>query len=340
MCSMAYSIKDVAKEAGVGIGTVSRTLNRSGYVKQSTRERVMAAVEKLNYSPNPVARDLSAKKPSILAVVIPDITNPFFSAIVRGITAQLENSSYTLVLYNTNNSAQTEASILESLQAKDIVGLILVPNEEENAPALAQVEQLQHDGIPVVLLDRYLLGARCDRVLLDNRTGSKEAVCYLLDHNWHHVAIITGSQTTTTGRERMQGWMDAYAAHGLTPAPDLIFSGSFQFEDGFAQTRHILQKREDIDAVFCCNNLMTLGCLRALQADPTARRLAVVGFDTLDHYLSASVSFVCAPATDMSRRALSVLLDRIHEKDAVCQKTTAQELRIQTHLIAPGLRRE
>lgn len=330
---MAYSIKDVAKEAGVGIGTVSRTLNGSGYVKQSTRERVMAAVEKLKYSPNPIARNLSSHSTSIIAVLIPDITNPYYSRIVRGITTQLEDTAYALVLYNTNDDLDAELSILEALRAQDNAGVIFAPIREKNSAALQAVERLQRSGVPVLLMDRDLQGAHCDRIFPDNRTGAKSAVGHLLGLGHKNVAIIAGSDETTPGRERTLGWRDAYAERGTEADSSLVFMGDFSFESGREQAGRILRDDRDIRAIFCCNNLMTYGCLRTIQSDAADRDVDIVGFGDPELGPRPELAYIFSSPAEIGSAALAMLVSRIREKDAECSRKRERLRRIPTRLI-------
>lgn len=321
---MGYTIKDVARLAGVGIATVSRVLNNSGYVKQSTRERVMDAASQLSYAPNIVARSLSRSSSDIIAVIIPDITNPFFSEAIRGITAVLNNTSFSLVFYNTNEDQYVEQRALESLQGRGIAGLIFSPEQENNPVAAEHVRKLQSAGIPTVLLDRDLMEVDCDRVLIDNVTGARRATESLLAAGHRRIAIIHGPENTTPGRERLQGWREALCSYNITPAPELCFSGNFSYESGLEQTIAILSTAPDVTAIFSCNNIMTLGCIKALR---DAGRLipediALVGFDGLDSTLCGNISHVSRPTAEMGKEAVNILLRRIfaHLPDySLCQ---------------------
>ncbi len=338
---MGYTIKDVAKLAGISIATVSRVLNNSGYVKESTRERVMEAVSQLGYAPNIIARSLSRSSSDTIAVIIPDITNPFFSEAIRGITAVLNNTAFSLVFYNTNEDPHMEQRALESLQGRGIAGLIFAPEQENNPATAEHIRKLQSAGIPTVLLDRDLIGVDCDRVLIDNVTGARRATESLLAAGHRYIAIIHGPENTTPGRERLQGWREALCDHGVIPAPELCFPGSFTYESGLEQSRAILADAPGVTAIFSCNNVMTLGCIKALRDAGLLipDDIALVGFDGLDSTLCGNISHVSRPTVEMGKEAVNILLQRIAARlpdYSLCQN---ERLIMQTGLVLKGSER-
>lgn len=312
---MAVTIYDVAQHAGVALSTVSRVINNSGYVKQETRNKVYEAIKALNYVPSSVARTLSTNESNNIAVIIPDITNPFFSEVIKGITKELDTTEFDLIFYNTNENIQKEYRALQAIIKNRVRGLIITPIAEmvqENKNLLKQIQEM---GIPIVLVDRDIHGLNCDGVFVDNVTGAFEATKLLLNENHRRIAIIHGPLTSIPGKDRLKGYLDAYQAVNIQPARSLQYVGNFMFESGVSATRRILKARKRPTAIFCCNNLMTMGCMAALKENhiKIPDDMAVVGFDELSVYdiISSPITVVSRATTEMGSLAVHTLLRRI-----------------------------
>lgn len=280
---MAVTIYDVAKQAGVALSTVSRVINNSGYVKQETRNKVYEAIKTLNYIPSSVARTLSKNESNNIAVVIPDITNPFFGEVIKGITKELDQTEFDLIFYNTNENIQKEYRALQAIIKNRVRGLIITPiaeMAEENKELLKQIQEM---GIPIVLIDRDIHGLNCDGVFVDNVTGAFEATKLLLNENHRRIAIIHGPLTSIPGRDRLKGYIDAYQSVNMRALRSLQYVGDFMFESGVSATQKILKSKKRPTAIFCCNNLMTMGCMAALKENhlKIPDDMALVGFDEL-----------------------------------------------------------
>ena len=252
---MAVTIYDVAKQAGVALSTVSRVINNSGYVKQETRNKVYEAIKTLNYIPSSVARTLSKNESNNIAVVIPDITNPFFGEVIKGITKELDQTEFDLIFYNTNENIQKEYRALQAIIKNRVRGLIITPiaeMAEENKELLKQIQEM---GIPIVLIDRDIHGLNCDGVFVDNVTGAFEATKLLLNENHRRIAIIHGPLTSIPGRDRLKGYIDAYQSVNMRALRSLQYVGDFMFESGVSATQKILKSKKRRPLFFAATTL-------------------------------------------------------------------------------------
>ena len=241
---MSVTIYDVAQHAGVSLSTVSRVLNNSGYVKQETRDKIYAAIEDLNYIPSTVARSLSKNENHNIAVVTPDITNPFFGEVIKGITKELDQTDFDLIFYNTNENVHKELHALQSIIKNRVRGLIITPVMETSQKSIELLKDIQKMDIPIVLIDRDISGLKCDGVFIDNVTGAYEATKLLLNENHRRIAIIHGPMSSIPGHERLKGYLEAYHSINMVPPRSLQSTGNFMYESGVEATKKILKSKK------------------------------------------------------------------------------------------------
>ena len=255
------TIKDVAKEAGVSVATVSRALNGVDRVSPAVRERVVAVAESLSYRPNAVARSLRARNTRTLGLVIPNIRNPFFTQMARVVEDVARERGYSLVFGNTDEDPEKEAEYLDVLLEKQVDGLIVSP-ARATAPHL---EEIVRDGVPIVFLDRFVPGIKAPVVRADGRRAVGELVGYLSGLGHERLAIISGPTETVSGRERLDAFLTGAEEWDVPVSLDRIKIGDFRRESGFRAMRELLVLEAPPTAVFAANNLMALGALQALK---------------------------------------------------------------------------
>ncbi|MCI9226398.1 MAG: LacI family transcriptional regulator [Dorea sp.] len=334
---MSVTIYDVAQYAGVSLSTVSRVLNNSGYVKQETREKIYAAIDALNYIPSTVARSLSKNESHNIAVVTPDITNPFFGEVIKGITKELDQTDFDLIFYNTNENVQKELNTLQSIIKNRVRGLIITPVMETSQKSKELLKNIQKMNIPIVLIDRDISGLNCDGVFIDNVTGAYEATKLLLTENHRRIAIIHGPMSSIPGRDRLEGYLEAYRSINMVPPRSLQYTGNFMYESGVEATKKILKSKKHPTAIFCCNNLMTLGCLSVLKENnlKIPDDFAVVGFDEFLSYdvISNPITVVARATIEMGALAVHTLLGRIRQSS---EPDSLNRIILQPHLKIRG----
>jgi DNA-binding LacI/PurR family transcriptional regulator len=254
------NIYDVARRARVSTATVSAVLNDSAFVSAGLRTRVLSAVKALEYQPNLLARGLAQRKSHTLAMLVPDIANPFFPEVVRGAEDAARAAGYTLVLASTDNDRSREELYINLFIAKRVDGILITKAPGAFTPALTA--QLRRSEIPLVQLARTIAGYAADAVLMDDAGAAYEAVAHLARLGFRRIAIVLGIRGASTSRRRLQGYRRALADHGLGYDPELVQPGDYKVESGYRAGLALLKRRPE--AVFVSNYLMGVGFMKAL----------------------------------------------------------------------------
>ncbi|MFF4690123.1 LacI family DNA-binding transcriptional regulator [Streptomyces sp. NPDC001307] len=320
------TINDVAQAAGVSPATVSRVLNR-GRVTAERAERVRRAAAELGFAPNRVARSLRMQRSSVIGLIIPDIENPFFTALARGVEDAAQRTSYSVVLCNTDGNLDKERRYLDIAIAERMAGVIVAAASRGRT----DVSALQSRGIPVVAVDRRPRGAGVDAVLVDNEEGSAAATAHLLARGYRRIACITGPQGASTAEERLAGYRSALreflagdqgdpaaAAEGVDLLRDYTRHADFKVEGGYTAMADLLALPQPPDAVFAANNLMAVGALRAVrEAGLEPPEIGVLSFGEVPWapLTRPGLTTVQVPSYDLGWTAAGLLLDRIAGKD-------------------------
>lgn len=275
------TINDVAVEADVSIATVSRVIHNKPHVRPEVRERVLEAINRLGYQPSRVARSLRAQKSSIIGVIITDVQNTFFTNLARAVEDVAYKNKYAVFLCNSDENPQKEEFYLEIMRAENVAGIIISPTHESDIPVANLVEA----GIPVVCVDRQLVDTDVDTVLVDNVSGSRRLIRHLIqDHGHERIAIITGPQDSTTGRQRLEGYQKALVEAGLPLEDEFIKVGSFKEDWGYSSAQTLLALNKLPTAIFAANNLLARGAIRAIfeRGLNVPDDVALVAFDEIE----------------------------------------------------------
>jgi LacI family transcriptional regulator len=258
------TLRDVARLAGVHPGTVSRALNPQtrGLVNERTARRVLAAAEQLGYRPNPIARGLRTNRSHTIGVLVPDLMNPLFAAVVRGIEDGLREAGYTPLIANTDNDTQRERVAYEAMSARQVDGFIAATARRDHWLLADRAPS----GVNVVLVNRRVDSDKIPAVTGDDHAGIRLAVEHLAELGHRRIAHLAGSQVLYTGWSRHHGFLDAMSARGLEVDPALIvFSEAFTEREGARCCGELLDRRRDFTAIVAGNDLLALGCYDALE---------------------------------------------------------------------------
>ncbi|WBQ07262.1 LacI family DNA-binding transcriptional regulator [Kribbella sp. CA-293567] len=308
---------DVAKRAGVGLGTVSRVVNGGAGVREETASRVRVAIDELGFQRNEVARALRpGKKSSSLALVLGDLTNPFYATIAKASLEVAGQDGFAVVLGSVDEDPEGERRAIQELIGRQVAGLMIVPDQGDHS-------FLRSAGVPVVFVDRPAHGIDADIVMVDNEGGGKLATDHLLQQGHRRIAILLAPSYYTTGR-RLRGYRRACRAAGVEVDESLVI----QLPEGTAEaaekaTRELMHRPDPPTALFASTNFLTEGVLRALRdvnghsdAEP-AEEPAVVGFDDfrLADMLPTPVTVVASDIAELGRTAARLLLDRAAKTD-------------------------
>lgn len=316
---MKVTIKDIAEQSGVSLATVSRVLNNSGYVKQETRDIIEKTIKELNYTPSAVARSLSKSETNTIGVVVPDINNPFFGEVIKGIATIADKESLNIILCDTDEDINKEYKSLEMLKQQRIQGILITPTSDDNQFNGEYLSALESLGIPVVLIDRDVKYSNFDGVFLDNINGAYEATEALIKEGHKKIALIAGPETSKPGRDRVRGYEKAMLMNKIPIDKNYIFHGDFKLDSGYNFTKRILKMNDKPTAIFVCNNMMNLGCIKALIEEniKIPDDMALIGFDEIEilNVLGMKISVVNRPTTEMGRVAMDMLLHRLKNKE-------------------------
>lgn len=305
------TIEDVAKRAGVSAMTVSRVINNSGYISQETRQRVERAIAELGYVPNALARGLRFKQTKTLALVLTDITNPFFTTLARGVEDAASEQGFSVIFCNTDESQEKESSYLNVVVQKQVDGVLLIPAQS----ALESVTFLRERGVRFVVLDRRIPGAEADVVRGDSEQGAYALVCHLLALGHRRIAALSGPETVSTAADRVAGYRRALAEADLTFEPALVRYGGFTQESGYEMAQAVLALPQPPTALLTGNNFIAIGALHALREAGlrVPDDISIVTFDDLPAAVAIDpfLTVAAQPAYEMGRQATALLLDRL-----------------------------
>jgi LacI family transcriptional regulator len=308
------TIYDVARLAGVSTATVSRALNGTARIAPATEAAIAAAIEQLGYSPSTIARSLRTKSTQTIALLLPDITNPFYAALVSGIQQSALSRRHTMLLCTTEGDPEREEQYLNLLRAKSVDGALVdglvLPSD--------RIARFVRDGFPIVCLDRDIDSRSIPLVQVDNRLGGRLAAEHLLSLGHTTIAHVAGPRRMRISADRLTGFREAHGHFALTPNERAIVDGNFTEEGGYESVRRLLHDGVQFTAVFAANDLSALGAVTALTQGGlrVPDDVSVVGFDDLRlaAYTSPPLTTVHQPATEIAQRATEILIDLTHGK--------------------------
>jgi LacI family transcriptional regulator len=306
------TIRDVARLSGVSPMTVSRVINDSERVSPETRRRVEEAISELGYVPSRLARGLSRQRTGTLAVIVPDVANPFFTAIVRAAEEVARRADYHVILCDTRADLGVERGVIEELIAHRVEGAVIAPVSDRTATHLRRLAEF---GVPFVLIDRRIPGVDCDVVLGDSSSGARQLVEHLVSLGHRRIGFIVESDDVSTARDRRAGYEAALKAAGIALDPALVAHAAPDPSGGSTGMSRLLELEERPTAVFTVNNLVALGAIEAVRAAglEVPDDVALVCFDDIE-YASRLYPFLTAmeqPAQTFGTLGTQLLLERI-----------------------------
>jgi LacI family transcriptional regulator len=304
----------VAKHAGVSISTVSLAINKKERVSEELRQKVIKAIDELNYRPNGLARSLKSKKSKVIGLIIPDIVNPFFPLMVRGVGDTAKRFGYNIILCNTDGEVKEEATFLRLFEEKCVDGIIFTCSGRIKK-SLSLLNEL---SIPKVILDRRLDDLSISTVTVDNTKGAYIATSHLIRNGRRKILFISGPDQLQSSLDRLNGYKQALAENQIPVKPELITYGDFSFESGQKTLKDIIASQTSFDAVFGANDMMTLGAIMVLSefGMDIPGQIEVVGYDDilLASLFKPALTTVRQPAYEMGAEAVKMILRAINSK--------------------------
>jgi LacI family transcriptional regulator len=310
---MRVTIHDVASHAGVSAMTVSRVINQSPRVSADTRERVEASIAKLGYVPNRLARGLIQRKTHAFGVIVPDVANPFFTLVVRGVEQVAWRAGYHVILCDTQGDLERERGYLEDMVAFQVEGVLIAPVGDRSRP---QLRRLTRNNVPFVLVDRRITDFEADLVQGDSVGGARQLVEHLTGLGHRRIGMVTETTDVSTARDRGVGYREALERAGIGFDPELVVESSAIDPEAAAEaTMRLLELPDPPTAIFAVNNIAVVGVVEAArqQGLEIPGDLALVCFDDIEHVsrLYPFLTVMAQPAETFGTIATQLLLDRL-----------------------------
>lgn len=324
------TMRDVAEEAGVSKATVSHVINKTRYVSPELTQRVKETMKELGYKPNAVARSLTTRKTHTIGLIVSDISNPFFSTLVRGVEDAAVENDHSLIVCNTDETLEKEKLYIDVLIQKKMDGLIIAPTgkSDENLKLLVE------DDIPFVFVDRKIQGIESDAVLSQNVEGAYKATKYLIEQGHKKIGIILGLESVNTTKERFKGYKKALGEFNLDFDDRLAVRANSRVSGGIAATETLLSLNPRPTAIFGTNNLMTIGAMQGIKRHGLGcpKDVSLVGFDDFEWAAAfePTLTTVLQHPYQIGSMATSKLLDRLKKGD---NQNEFSEVRLPTDLI-------
>jgi LacI family transcriptional regulator len=315
---LGITITDIAKKSGVSLATVSRVLNNSGYVKDSTREKILTVIKETNYTPSAIARSLSKNETNTIGIIVPDITNSYFGEIIKGISEVAEESDLNIILFNTDNNIEKEIKALDVLKAQRIKGVIMTPNFGDDELNSQYVNKLENLDIPLVLVAADVKYSNLNGVFVDNMKGAFDATNLLIKEGHTKIGIIRGHKSSQAAMDMFIGYQKALCYNNLEVREDYSYYGDYRLELAYDITKNILKMEDRPSALVVSSNMMTLGSVKAILEEKLSipEDIAVIGINKTDVFdlVGIGITYVDDSADELGRTAMGVLNELISKE--------------------------
>lgn len=306
------TIYDIAKKANCSAMTVSKVINNTGKISETTRQRIQQIMIEMNYVPNSNARSLVLQQTKLLSLLIADITNPFYTTLTRGAEDEAKRLGYQLLFSNSDESIIKEKEYIETVLSARVAGVMITPVGD---PSLDHLQLLEQYGIPFVLIDREVPGVNADTVLGDSKEGARKLTEHLLELGHRRIAMINGRLETSTARYRLEGYKETLLANGIQWDEQLVMEMGYTQTNAEEYIEKLLDSLQPPTAIFAANNLIALAVIRSLRHKGyrVPEDMSIVCFDDLeaDYVLDPFLTVASQPAYDFGTIGMQTLIDRI-----------------------------
>ena len=331
MKSHSTTIKDIAKILGISVSTVSRALRDTHDVNPETREKVLGLASQMNYKPNLNATGLSSRRTYNIGIILPFITNYYFSTVVTGIQEVAYSLGYNITLYVTNDSPERELSIIQNLPLSSLDGLLVSISSDSDS--CEHYQKIINDGIPLVFFDRVAVNIKTSKVMQDDFNGAFEAVEHLIKNGYDKIAHIAGPKGLMLTENRLKGYIAALEKYDLPIRQEWIIHSGFSQESGDADVNRLLKGKELPNAIFAVNDGKAIGAMLFLKKQNIAigKEIGVVGFtdDPQCSIITPSLTTISEPALDIGKKSCELLIKHITKKNFLPQEVILKgELKI------------
>ncbi len=323
------NIIDIAEKSGFSITTVSRVLNGKAdkyRISKDTQAKIKSTAEELNYVPNEFARNLRTGKSKTIALIVPSLKNPFFAEIASVVNTEVRKYNYITLIGDSDDNIENEKTEVSHLTSRNLDGMIIVPCGNE----WGHLEKIHEKGLPLICIDRYFEGLEnLSFVSSDNYEGAYSASKYLIDHGHTSIACIQGVRYSTPNIQRVKGFIDAMVGAGITSYT--VTGDSFSEQNGYLETKLLLQQKERPTAIFTFSNTIAMGCIKALKEEKVnvPEEISLITFDDNPYlnYIEPPLTCISQPVEDICKIAVKILFSNILEHN-----TTPRHVLLKTQL--------
>lgn len=307
---------DIARLSGVSKATVSMVINQKDVnISEETRNKILKLVEELNYIPNSVARSLATRKSGTIGIILPDITNPFFSEISRAVEDEANNEGFNIVICNSDNELKKEKNYIQLLVSKQVDGVIFISGGKSSG----NIEILKNNNIPFVIVDRY-----CEDyegyygVFCLNKEGVAKGIEYLYNIGKRKIAFVTGPKELEISKQRLEGYKSACRKRGIYKK-EYIFEGDFTIEGGIKATENILKFPERFDTIFYSSDIAAFGGMKILLRNgyKIPQDIGIMGFDNIkiSEFIEPELTTIAQPIYEMGKESVNLLIKIINGEE-------------------------
>jgi len=308
------TLRDIAKETGFSVNTASRVLNNKPDVSAETKRTILEAAKKMGYRPNKLARGLRSNKTQTVGVIVADIANPYFSALVKSLQENMRRYDYSIILEDTNEDYKQEEEAIQVMLSERVDGLIISPVQTGRETII----DLERSYLPFVLLGRHFDDLDTDYVTLDDVQGGMLATEHLIDQGHEHIALIDGPLQISSAQGRLKGYRNALKKHGLSICEPFLRTGAVTMLDGYRVATELLRVDPKPTAIFAFSDFVALGVMRAVREAGLRipDDVAIVGYDDVGiaACLTVPLTTVSMPREEMGKRAVEILHEKISRK--------------------------
>jgi LacI family transcriptional regulator len=326
---MAITMKDIAKQAGVSVVTVSRALNDKPDINKTTKQSIIQIAHDLDYAPHDLARSLITRKTMTIGIIIPNNDDPFYAKIVEGISNESRERGYSVILCSSHGKADVELQLFRLLRAKRVDGMLIYPAQEDDR----YIDELRNISIPFVFLNRHTDALQSDHVINDNIHGTFSAVSELINRGYRQITYVCAKPMASSGEERIEGCRKAIRQHGLPPECLTILTCEETIQSCYNLVKGTVRDRtHQMDALFLWDDKLAIGAIKALleEGKRIPKDVAVVGYDDIEiaEYMYPSLTTVRQPTYQIGQTATRILLDKLESNE---------ELELQQVILKPEL---
>lgn len=322
------NIVDIAEKSGFSITTVSRVLNGKAdkyRISKATQQKIKSTAEELNYVPNEFAQNLRSGRSKTIALIVPSLKNPFFAEVASVVNTEVRKYNYITLIGDSDDNIENEKAEISHLSSRNLDGMIIVPCGDE----WSHLVKMQEKGLPVICIDRYFEGLDLSFVSSDNYEGAYSASKYLIEHGHSSIACIQGVRHSTPNIQRVKGFVDAMVGSGITSYT--VTGDDFSEQNGYLETKLLLQQRVKPTAIFAFSNTIAMGCIKALKEEliKIPEDISLITFDDNPYlnYIEPPLTCISQPVEDICKIAVKILFSNILEHD-----TTPKNVLLKTQL--------